>query len=172
MNQKKSRKPAKRAPAFGNSTAAARSAGYLFFVQSYLGWRSGTPGYESKKISKAREAGASFRQFNGCRPLRGLLVFSSILPGVERSGTPGYESKKISKAREAGASFRQFNGCRPLRGLTCFLFNLTWGSAALHPRLYAAARCAGYLFFVQSYWGSLCSTPGFTLPPTPRTFPK
>ena len=34
---------------------------------------------------------------------------------------------------------------RPLRGLGFFYANCSWGSAALHPRLYAGARAAGWV---------------------------
>src|SRR5882724_10345436 len=64
----------------------------------------------------------------------------SIKPGVERSGTPGSvggERKEPAKWATAGAlshaSRAQFH-----------YLSLSWGSASLHPRLYASTRSAGF----------------------------
>jgi hypothetical protein len=43
-------------------------------------------------------------------------------------------------------------GRRPLRGLTVFSRSLTWGSAALHPRLYAAVRSADCYPYPMAPW--------------------
>jgi hypothetical protein len=66
----------------------------------------------------------------------------SIKPGVKRSGTPG-DCPKIRPARGAGDSgYHDFKavarsaGCGPW--MCC-----SWGSATLHPRLYAIARYRG-----------------------------
>jgi len=40
------------------------------------------------------------------------------------------------------------DNCRPLRGLLEFSLAGSWGSAPLHPRLYAYTRSAGCLFDV------------------------
>ena len=46
------------------------------------------------------------------------------------------------------------------RGLALFLGLLTWGSAALHPRLYAVARFRGLALFLGLLtWGSASLRP-------------
>jgi hypothetical protein len=80
---------------------------------------------------------------------------ASIKPGVERSGIPRTTTIRRSSPRsgrqrsDAIVTNRYFrldraypSHCRPFRGLEeglCF----SWGSAALHPRLYAVAHSAG-----------------------------
>ena len=62
---------------------------------------------------------------NGCKPAeRAMADEKSIM--VNRYSRDAVES----------------HGCRPLRGLSVVSRLLTWGSAALHPRLYAAVRSA------------------------------
>jgi hypothetical protein len=39
--------------------------------------------------------------------------------------------------------------CHPLRGLMALPGDPTWGSAALHPRLYAIACSAGWVTFIS-----------------------
>jgi hypothetical protein len=80
-----------------------------------------------------------------------------VKPGVERSGTPGANAQQF-QARETGGSRHKIRRYqkqvihwhRPL--LTSALPPTSrawvsvitpWGSAALHPRLYACTRCAG-----------------------------
>jgi hypothetical protein len=64
----------------------------------------------------------------------------SIKPGVKRSGTPAIES---ARARDAGDSL-YITASLPPAPRARFFFGLqTWGSAALHPRLYAIACSAG-----------------------------
>src|SRR5688572_91074 len=106
-------------------------------------------------------------------------VFAWLVPGVPLRSTPGFT---LSPAP---------------RVLQMFLHGWSWGSAALHPRLYAVTRSAGFAnVFAGWSWGStalhprlyavaalrgLCksfcmavpgvplrSTPGFTLSPAPR----
>ena len=68
----------------------------------------------------------------------------SIKPGVERSGTPGGVDSKKPSAREAGDRFRA--AARFARFFK--RMKSTWGSAALHPRLYACTRFAGWDAFL------------------------
>ena len=67
---------------------------------------------------------------------------NSIKPGVERSGTPGAADPRIT-ARGAGdrLEFTLKRLSPAPRASIAFGFN--WGSAALHPRLYAIARYRG-----------------------------
>ena len=81
----------------------------------------------------------------------------SIKPGVKRSGTPG-DCPKIMPARGAGDSgYHDFRavarsaGCGPW--MCC-----SWGSATLHPRLYAIARYRG-LAWISSPNDFLCKAP-------------
>jgi hypothetical protein len=78
----------------------------------------------------------------------------SIKPGVERSGTPGSEPRRIqargSGRQSVGMRFRSDHyptlhatGCHPLPRVQTSSRAWSWGSAALHPRLYAVARSAG-----------------------------
>jgi len=74
----------------------------------------------------------------------------SIKPGVKRSETPGSSTRKPCRAREAADSVRDYEyhswrfDCRPLRGPLLFSTPGSWGFAALHPRLYAVGRFAGW----------------------------
>ncbi|HEY8188469.1 MAG TPA: hypothetical protein VIF64_20535 [Pyrinomonadaceae bacterium] len=82
------------------------------------------------------------------------IAGGSIKPGVERSGTPGHVTKQKCEPAKAGDSFR-FNVSEFINSLTwngtvdrsavclVLIFPITWGSAALHPRLYALARYRG-----------------------------
>ena len=71
----------------------------------------------------------------------------SVKPGVERSGTPGGGPVlRIERAKRAIAETPQFPDDHRLspasRALSCGAMQ-AWGSASLHPRLYAIARSAG-----------------------------
>ena len=66
----------------------------------------------------------------------------SVKPGVERSGTPGI-SAEISPAREVGDSPCEFRAVARFAGCGYFETRVSWGSAALHPRLYATAQLRG-----------------------------
>ncbi|MGH9883577.1 MAG: hypothetical protein ACRD6N_19300, partial [Pyrinomonadaceae bacterium] len=79
----------------------------------------------------------------------------SIKPGVERSGTPG-SSSEVQPAKRAAANDPMNRHSqhklrnKSLRALSpvsrALLMNsfLSWGSAALHPRLYDSTRFAGF----------------------------
>ena len=61
---------------------------------------------------------------------------------MERSGTPGTADRRTT-ARVAADSAEVSKHYRPPRGLEHYSWILTWGSAALHPRLYAVDRYRG-----------------------------
>jgi hypothetical protein len=66
----------------------------------------------------------------------------SIKPGVKRSGTPG-DCPKIMPARGAGDSgYHDFRAVARSAGCGRWVCS-SWGSATLHPRLYAIARYRG-----------------------------
>jgi len=78
-------------------------------------------------------------------------------PGVERSETPGSSTQKNCRARGAAEG-----GCYYKNALIRLsaaprasnnLDNVSWGSASLHPRLYAIARYRGLV--MPSRWSSL-----------------
>src|SRR5688500_12389343 len=110
-------------------------------------------------------------------------VFAWLVPGVPLRSTPGFTLSPAPRALPMFLhgwflGFRcappQALRCRPLRGLCqCFCMAGSWGSAALHPRLYAVARSAGFAnVFAWLVPGvPLRSTPGFTLSPAPRALP-
>src|SRR5688572_19500493 len=90
-----------------------------------------------------------------CHPLRGFCqCFCMAGPGVPLRSTPGFT---LSPAP---------------RVLPMFLHGWSWGSAALHPRLYAVTRSAGFanVFAWMGPGVSLRSTPGFTLSPRSAGF--
>ena len=68
----------------------------------------------------------------------------SIKPGVERSGTPGRIEGMIRAHKVGDSSLVERRPMTVARftGLE-FTYVSTWGSAVLHPRLYALARFAG-----------------------------
>ena len=63
-------------------------------------------------------------------------------PGVERSGTPG-TAHPGTTARGAGDSPEIMVTTVARSAGWHYLWTITWGSAALHPRLYAFTRFAG-----------------------------
>src|SRR6185436_1178639 len=72
----------------------------------------------------------SYARFGRCRPLRGLCgLFCMSGPGVPLRYTPGFTLSPAPRA------------------LRTFLHEWSWGSASLHPRLYAATRSAGFADF-------------------------
>ena len=83
------------------------------------------------------------------------IAGDSVKPGVERSGTPGDLHEHDSKPAKRAAASSMRSRCRiryrPLRGL-CKIFELidSWGSASLHPRLYAIARYRGLGFRIST----------------------
>jgi hypothetical protein len=74
-------------------------------------------------------------------------------PGVKRSGTPG-DCPKIMPARGAGDSVYRDFGAIARAGCGRWVCS-SWGSATLHPRLYAIARCRG-LAWISSLNDFLC----------------
>ncbi len=88
----------------------------------------------------------------------------SIKPGVERSGTPGSQQRR-TRARETGGShlrgaryserqlgYQSLNDGSAIARFAGWVLALfrSWGSAPLHPRLYAFTRSAGLGNFVRS----------------------
>src|SRR5687767_1256041 len=80
---------------------------------------------------------------NLCHPLRGFCqCFCMAGPGVPLRSTPGFT---LSPAP---------------RVLPMFLHGWSWGSAALHPRLYAVTRSAGFAnVFAWLVLGFRCAPP-------------
>ena len=83
-------------------------------------------------------------------PVRG--ADDGIKPGVSASEPRGTDPDRFSKVREAAGSrvhlrTDQLTMYRPPAASRAhgFLGLLTWGSAALHPRLYASVRSADCL---------------------------
>src|SRR5438132_3992219 len=64
-------------------------------------------------------------------------------PGVEHSRTPGTADRRTAVRVAADSPRNPVNTVARSRGLAFSLGLLTWGSAALHPRLYAVARYRG-----------------------------
>jgi len=75
------------------------------------------------------------------------------------------------RAREVGDSRSEPRGCRTLRALRSCFPSMSWGSAMLHPRLYADARFARSLFclFYWSLGSAFARTPGFMTQATLRS---
>ena len=70
------------------------------------------------------------------------LAGDSIKPGVERSGTPGTANRRT--AARVAADSPEITVNTVARSAGCHYHEpSTWGSAALHPRLYAVARYRG-----------------------------
>jgi hypothetical protein len=77
---------------------------------------------------------------------------------VKQSETPGYSTPKCSRAREAADGGREYkkqirDGSTVGRsaGFVLVFGGGSWGSAALHPRLYAIGRFAG---FASDIWAA------------------
>ena len=107
------------------------------------------PGVETLVITQIFCAKRMFK-FSACG------AGDRIQPGVERaSAQPQEYGLRAHQAREAGGSFSLFTASSSLRlgqslspaSRACAInAGCTWGSAALHPRLYSAARIRGLGF--------------------------
>jgi len=75
----------------------------------------------------------------------------SIKPGVERSGTGGSHLRgaRYSERQLGYQSLNDGSAIARFAGWVLALFR-SWGSAPLHPRLYAFTRSAGLGNFVRS----------------------
>src|SRR5438034_7749557 len=66
--------------------------------------------------------------------------------------------------------------CRPLLRATHLLLTTTWGSAALHPRLYAVACCAGWWICYANFRNRTLEERevflGFVARPSPQPSPS
>src|SRR5262245_59892580 len=97
------------------------------------GFASGTLGRSAKYFASLRSGRRLLAQYI-CRPLRGLLSFSTTLPRVS-----------LAKPRSTLGFM-----LAPAPRVAIFFNHSTWGfarKASLHPRLYACTRSAGcYLF--------------------------
>src|SRR6266516_4321588 len=98
----------------------------------------------------------------------------SIKPGVERSGTPGSLTQNTFSARgvvDSGLGTNvNHDDSTAGRSVDCeYGDHVPWGSASLHPRLYAVGRFADSDVFNGVFPGvPLRSTPGFMLSPATR----